>query len=292
MIVRVLGSAAGGGFPQANCNCSNCRSVRSGAPGFQSRTQTSVAVSSDGEAWMLLGASPDVRQQIAQTASLHPSGDCLRSSPIKVVALTCTEVDGIAGLLSLREGFDFDLLASTSTLGMLARNSIFNVLSPVCVRRVPLDCGQAQTRIGLEVEAFMVAGKTTRTGAQGDTIGLCVRELSSGASFFYIPSCASIDAALARRLETASLLLFDGTLYTDDELVAQGLAQKTGQDMGHISMSGPRGAIAALAELSIKRRVFIHINNSNPVLNENSPERMAVKQAGWEVAFDGMELRL
>lgn len=241
---------------------------------------------------MLLGASPDVRQQIAQTASLHPSGDCLRSSPIKVVALTCTEVDGIAGLLSLREGFDFDLLASTSTLGMLVRNSIFNVLSPACVRRVPFDGGPTQTPIGLEVEAFMVAGKTKQTGAEGDTIGLCVRELSSGASFFYIPSCASIDAALARRLETASLLLFDGTLYTNDELVAQGLAQKTGQDMGHISMSGPRGAIAALAELSIKRRVFIHINNSNPVLNENSPERMAVKQAGWEVAFDGMELRL
>lgn len=240
---------------------------------------------------MLLGASPDLRQQMTQTAVLHPSRAYVRSSPIETVVLTSAEVDSVAGLLSLREGFAFDLVASPTLLDMLGRNSIFDVLDPVCVRRVPLQPGRMQrTAVGLEVEAFLVAGKIAR--AAGDSMGLRVSDPESGRSFFYVPSCAAVDAALAKRLERASLLFFDGTLYTDDELIAQGLAQKTGRDMGHISMSGPHGAIAALAELNITRRVFIHINNSNPVLNAKSPERTAVEQAGWEIAFDGMELRL
>jgi pyrroloquinoline quinone biosynthesis protein B len=303
MIVKVLGSAAGGGFPQANCACRNCDSVRRGAAGYSARTQASVAVSQDGASWLLLNAAPDLRQQIAATPQLAPRpAEGLRGSPIEAVVLTNGDVDAVAGLLSLREGFRFTLYGAARVLETLASNSIFDVLAPDAVARVPLSLGERiEAREGLTVEAFAVPGKIalyleqagpsfgTRTG---DTIGLEVRDPLTGAAFFYIPACAEVDAALAARLRGARLVLFDGTLYTDDEMIAQGLSAKTGRRMGHISMSGEDGSIAALAGLGIERRVFVHINNSNPVLDDAGAERRSVEAAGWEVAFDGMEIRL
>lgn len=310
MIIKVLGSAAGGGFPQLNCSCRNCAAVRAGEPGYVPRTQSSLAVSSDGKAWALLNASPDLRQQVAATPELAPpQGGDLRASPIKAVVLTNGDVDHVAGLLSLREGIRFTLYAAGPVLSTLQSNSIFNVLDPKLVPRVALSpdrptrlCGPLGD-LGLTVEAFTVPGKIalylenpaageglgTR---EGDTVGLEVCDTATGSAFFYVPGCAAVDEPLAARLRGASLVLFDGTLYTDEEMIAQGLSAKTGKRMGHISMSGPQGSIAALASLGIARRVFIHINNSNPVLDDAGPERAAVEAAGWEVAFDGMEIRL
>jgi len=303
MILKVLGSAAGGGFPQANCNCRNCAGVRAGEPGLEPRTQSSLAVSRDGESWVLLNASPDLRPQIAATPALAPRpGAGVRTSPIAAVVLTNGDVDHVAGLLSLREGFRFTLYASARVLAALAANRIFDVLAPGLVPRVPLPLGQAVEIVGgLELEAYPVPGKVAlyleRAGPQlgtreGDTIGLLLREPATGAAFHYVPGCAEIDAALAGRLRGAPLVLFDGTLYTDEELIAQGLSDKTGARMGHLSMAGPRGSMAAFADLGVRRRIFVHINNSNPVLRAGSAERAEVERAGWEIASDGMEIRL
>jgi pyrroloquinoline quinone biosynthesis protein B len=303
MIIKILGSAAGGGFPQANCNCRNCADVRAGKPGLQPRTQSSLAVSTDGERWLLINASPDIRQQIAATPELAPRpGAPLRSSPIAAVALTNGDVDHVAGLLSLREGFPFILYATPRVMAALAVNSIFNVLNPACVSRIPLPLGRPiEVPGGLAIEAYPVPGKIAlyleEAGPgfgtrEGDSIGLRVSERDSGAAFHYVPGCASVDAALERRLRGARLVLFDGTLYTDDEMIAFGLSQKSGARMGHIAMSGSQGSMAALAGLDIARRVYVHINNSNPVLREGSLQRAEVERSGWEVAHDGMEIRL
>jgi pyrroloquinoline quinone biosynthesis protein B len=310
MIIKVLGSAAGGGFPQVNCNCRNCADVRRGVPGLTPRTQSSVAVSADGQAWVLLNASPDLRQQLAATPQLTPRPEAgSRSSPIEAVVLTSADVDHVAGLLSLREGLAFSLHAAEPVLRALDANSIFNVLDRRLVARVVLATGAARRAdggdvvAGLTIEAIPVPGKVALyledpsaepdLGAQGgETIGLEIGDRSTGASFFYIPGCARVDAALAERLNGARLVLFDGTLYNDREMIAQGLSAKTGRRMGHMCMAGPAGSLAAFRELGVERRVFVHINNSNPVLREGSPERAEVEHAGWEIAFDGMELTL
>jgi pyrroloquinoline quinone biosynthesis protein B len=305
MIIKVLGSAAGGGFPQVNCNCCNCGDARRGLPGLQPRTQSSLAVSGDGRSWVLLNASPDLRQQIAATRELWPlPGDGVRCTPIKAVVLTNGDVDHVAGLLSLREGMAFSLYAAARVHAALAANSLFNVLDAQLVPRnsLPLD-RPLQIPGGLTLEAFAVPGKIalyledagsadTFGTQQGDTLGLKLIDGASGAAAFYIPACAAMDSSLAARLQGAALVLFDGTLYTDDEMILQGLSGKNGHRMGHMSISGPHGSIAALANLDVKRKVFVHINNSNPLLRDESPERRTVEQAGWEVASDGMEIRL
>ena len=308
MLIKILGSAAGGGFPQINCNCRNCIDARLGKPGLHPRTQSSLAVSGNGDAWALLNASPDLRQQVAGTPVLAPQAEAgRRASPITAVVLTNGDVDHIAGLLSLREGFAFSIYATERVLAALASNGIFDVLDSRLVWRVPLTVGEPMELVGdgaplgLTLEAFTVPGKVALyledPGAgpgfgtrAGDTIGVRVADRTNGAAFFYIPGCAAVDAGLAERLRGASLVLFDGTLYTDEEMIVQGLSSKTGNRMGHISMSGPEGSIAAFRALDVKRRIFVHINNSNPVLRQDSPERREIERAGWEVAFDGMEI--
>ncbi len=309
MIIKVLGSAAGGGFPQWNCNGPNCSTVRAGEPGLHARTQSSLAVSADGRDWVLLNASPDIRQQIHAVPELHPHRNgAVRNSPIVAAVLTNGDVDHVAGLLSLREGHAFTLYATQRVLDALEANPIFNVLDRSKVRRrvMPLATSFAvdgpQGPTGIEIEAFSVPGKIalyledmsagqTFGTVEGDTVGLRVGG-PGGQGFFYVPGCAHVDEGLKRRLSGAALLFFDGTLYTDEEMIAQGLSPKTGGRMGHISMSGPDGSLATLADVEIGRRVYTHINNSNPVLREGSPERTAVEKAGWEVAWDGMDVRL
>ncbi len=306
MHIRVLGAAAGGGFPQWNCNCRNCADVRQGKPGFRARTQCSLAVSANGSDWVLLNTAPDLRQQINDTPALGAQADGgLRNSPIKAAVLTGGDVDFIAGLLNLRELQPFAVYGSARVLATLAANSIFNVLNPDVVARRELALGTT-TEIagtGLEVEAFAVPGKIAlylESGAaegnygsrEGDAIGLKITDTASGRSFFYVPGCAEVDADLRARLAGAALVFFDGTLYTDDEMVRMGLMPKTGARMGHMSISGPSGSIAAFEPLGVARRIYVHINNSNPVLDESSPERRATEAAGWEVGYDGMEIRL
>lgn len=307
MRLIVLGAAAGGGFPQWNCNCATCRQAWAGVAPAQ--TQASLAVSADGERWVLLNASPDLRAQVLATPSLQPRRPG-RDSPIAGVVLTNGDVDAIAGLLTLRESWPLALYATPRVLEVLAANSIFNVLAADPVARRPMALGQATalaardgSPLGLSVEAFSVPGKVAlylegagieRQLAQRseDTIGLAISETATGKRFYYIPGCAALDEELAARLRGASLLFFDGTLWRDDEMIRAGLGAKTGQRMGHLSLSGPAGSIAALAPLGIARKLFIHINNTNPILCLGSPERQAVEAAGWEVARDGLALEL
>jgi pyrroloquinoline quinone biosynthesis protein B len=311
MFIKVIGAGAGGGLPQWNCNGQNSVDARHGVPTVKPRTQASVAVSGDGRQWVLLNASPDLRQQINATPELHPDRNGPpRNSPIKAVVLSNGDVDAVAGLLCLRESQPLSVYGSARVLDVLAGNSIFDVLNPELVKRKTMALGQSfavegsSGPVGLTVEAFTVPGKIPLyledeekgTGGsfgteEGDTVGLKVTDDATGKHFFFIPGCSGLDDDLRARLEGAPLLFFDGTLYTNDEMIAQGLMQKTGDRIGHMNMSGPNGTLALMAPLGIARKIFIHINNSNPVLRDDSPERAAVEAAGWEVSYDGMEVR-
>jgi pyrroloquinoline quinone biosynthesis protein B len=309
MRILVLGAAAGGGFPQWNSNSTNCQRARSGDPLVPPRSQSSLAVSANGSDWYLLNASPDLRQQIFDNPQLHPRQG-IRDSGIAGVVLTNGDVDHVTGLLTLRERYPLSVYATARIHAVLKANPIFEVLNPEFVERRELTlgqevelCDQAGTPSGIGVEAFAVPGKVALyledesagenfgTVAE-DTIGLRICDRSSGRNFFYIPGCAALSDDLAARVKNAPLLFFDGTLWRDDEMIVQGAGSKTGQRMGHLSMSGSDGAMALLAGFGIERRVFIHINNTNPVLAADSPERAEVESNGWEVAWDGMELSL
>lgn len=307
MLVRVLGSAAGGGFPQWNCACSNCADVRKGVAGLKARSQSSLAVSVDGVNWCLLNASPDLREQLAAFKGFSPRlNDGLRNTPLKAVVLTNADVDHVAGLLNLREGQPFHIYASERVLSAIQANPIFGVLNEELVTRETVrnhEAFEPQGCPGLRVEMFDVPGKIAlylenpeagpNFGSdEGDVVGLKLIETKTGRFLCYIPGCAEVDDRLRRWIEGAGILFFDGTLYADDEMIAQGLSHKTGGRMGHISISGENGSVARLANVDVGRRIFIHINNSNPVLREHSAERRAVEAAGWEVAEDGMEVRL
>lgn len=309
MRIIVLGSAAGGGFPQWNCNCVNCRAVRNGAPGYTPRTQSSLAVSADGADWLLLNASPDLRAQMSAAPDLSPrADDPLRASPIKAVALSNGDVDHVAGLLNLREAQPFNLYAAGRVLQALGSNAIFTTLQTQLVPRIELPMDEtvpvkgAGRDLGLSIRAFPVPGKIALyledakapnfgTSA-GDTLGFEIAATKTGRSFFYIPGCARVDAPLAARLKGAALVFFDGTLFKENEMIEQGLMGKTGSRMGHINMSGEDGSMAAFAPLDVARKIYVHINNSNPVLNAYSPERAAAVAAGWEIAEDGLEVTL
>ncbi len=309
MRILLLGAAAGGGFPQWNCNCVNCRRARAGDTAAVPRTQSSVAVSSGNGRWFLLNASPDLRQQIIQNPQLHPrQGN--RDSPIAGVILTNAEVDHVAGLLSLRESQALVVYATERVQRTLSSNSIFNALNPAFVRRETLEIEKPEPLTaldgadsGIEVEAFAVPGKVPlyledpEAGPNfgtdvGDTVGLRVTERGTGHAFYYIPGCAAMTTELADRLRRARLVLFDGTLWKDDEMLTAGLGAKTGQRMGHMCVSGPNGTISAFADLGVRRKIFMHVNNTNPILLADSPERAEVEAAAWEVAHDGMELHL
>jgi pyrroloquinoline quinone biosynthesis protein B len=255
----------------------------------------------------VVNASPDLRQQILDNGALHPRRG-KRDSPIAAVLLTNGDVDHIAGLLSLREGHRFAVYATRRVLGILQENSIFNVLDPALVDRRPIDLGRGFAvtdadgqPTGIHAEPFAVPGKVALfredPGAgpgygtePEDTIGLALA--AGGPAAFYVPGCAEVRPDLATRLRGAPLLLFDGTLWRDDEMILAGVGRKTGRRMGHVSMSGPEGSLARLAGLGIGRRIFVHLNNSNPALLADSPERAAVTAAGWEVAEDGMRIAL
>jgi pyrroloquinoline quinone biosynthesis protein B len=305
--IVVLGAAAGGGVPQWNCGCPICRAGRR-EPELQ-RTQASIAVSADARNWFLINASPDLRQQLIATPRLHPEAKRLRHSPVAGVILTNGEVDAIAGLLSMREGSPFTIYAHPRTLAILRANSIFNVLSETIVRRQPVATDESfepalpdGSPSGLQVLPFAVAGKGAwylegkphpagEDGA-GDMLGLRVADTASGNYFYFVAGCAEVTDDLKRRISGAPLVFFDGTVWRDDELIAAGLGNKTGKAMGHISMSGGNGALTALAGLGIGRKMFLHINNSNPALLPDSPERETLERAGWQIPADGMEIVL
>ena len=298
--VVVLGAAAGGGFPQWNANNAACRRARAGDPAARPRTQCAIAVSGDGDRWTLVNASPDLRQQIEACVALHPRAG-LRDTPIAGVILTGSEVDAVAGLLVLRESQPFILSATGRVHAVLNANPIFGALSPAYVERRTVALDQAfELPGGLVAELVAVPGKVAlyleREGADlageaEDTVGLRLSD-GSGASCWFIPGCARLPPDLRDRLRGQALVFFDGTLWNDDEMIREGSGAKTGKRMGHMSVAGPDGTIAAFRELGVRRKILIHINNSNPVLLDDSPERAIAEREGWEVAYDGMEIVL
>jgi pyrroloquinoline quinone biosynthesis protein B len=298
LTARVLGSAAGGGFPQWNCRCPTCRLAWAGDARVRPRTQASLAVSADGENWLLINASPDLPQQLRQTKALHPRNGS-RGSPVKAVLLTGAEIDQVAGLLSLREREPFLLCATAVTLATLAENAVFGVLAPdVVTRKALVPAAPLALPGGLQAQLFTVPGKVPLylEGENPDTASetaanVGVEICADNARLLYIPGAAAVTAAMKARMEGADVVFFDGTLFRDDEMIATGTGSKTGRRMGHMPIDGEDGSLTALEGIA-GRRVYVHINNTNPILIAGSPERMHVEHAGWEVAEDGMEIAL
>lgn len=297
--IVVLGAAAGGGVPQWNSAGEACLRARAGDRAAPTRTQASIAVSADGERWLVVNASPDLRQQITATPALHPRPGRLRNSPIEAVLLTGAEVDAIAGLLHLRERQPFTILGAAPTLAVLDANPVFRALDPEFVQRQTIEPGVGFDVLGIAVAAYVVPGKAPLYAEQGHDPGVAEDGQALGVAFsvgggtlHYIPGCAMMTDALRQRLAGADCVMFDGTLYTDDEMIRLGAGPKSGRRMGHMPMTGPGSTLEAFASIPVGRRVFVHINNTNPALLSDSPERAHLAAAGWEVAEDGMEIRL
>lgn len=304
MRISILGSAAGGGYPQWNCNCESCARAWRGE--VKAQTQVSLAVTADNTHWFLLNASPDLRAQVLATSDLQPQ-HAGRHSPIAGVVLTNGDVDAVAGLLDLRESQKLAVYATAAVLGVLEANPIFNVLNAELVARralaleVPLDLTTRDgTKVGLQVTSFSVPGKPALyleghdiaehlAERSENTVGLEIAETATGKRFFFIPGCAAIDDPLRARLTGSALLFFDGTLWRDDEMIGARLGTKTGKRMGHVSA---HDTIAALSDAGIARKIFVHINNTNPLHRPDSAEHAAARSAGWEIGRDGMKLAL
>jgi pyrroloquinoline quinone biosynthesis protein B len=296
MWLRVLGSAAGGGFPQWNCGCPGCRAVRDGSRPCRPRTQSSVAVSADRRTWYLLNASPDVQTQIESFSELHPRAD--RGTPVEAVLLTDSELDHTLGLLLLREGRGVDVYGTEAARSTLADGTaLLRTLEAYCpVRWHPVvPDADVPLGTGLSYRAFDVpTTKRARFGSgteKGRVVGYRLTDDRTGRSAVYLPGVQDL-APVRDQLDGCACLLVDGTCWRDDEMVQLGLAGKTSREMGHVPIDGPGGSLEQLAPLPIERKIYIHINNTNPILLDDSPERRLVEQHGMEVAVDGMELQV
>jgi pyrroloquinoline quinone biosynthesis protein B len=304
MRVRVLGAAAGGGFPQWNCNCVNCSRLRQGRIKATARTQSSIAVSGDGLGWVLFNASPDIRAQLEAFPAMQP-GRAIRDTAILGIVLIDSQIDHTTGLLILREGdplkvYCTDMVYEDLTTG----NPLFHILEHYCGvewHRVPLGDGEHFTVHGVESLRFTAVPLTSKAPPYsphrqaphvGDNIGVRVEDLSSGKCLFYAPGLGEVEARLEPYLAECDGLLVDGSFWRDDELVVMGIATKRARDMGHLPLSGEGGMLSRLKPLQRPRKILIHINNTNPILDEESPERAALDRAGIEVAYDGMDITL
>jgi pyrroloquinoline quinone biosynthesis protein B len=297
MWLRVLGSAAGGGFPQWNCSCPGCRAVRDGSRPCRSRTQSSVAVSADYRRWFLLNASPDIRTQIESFPALR-AGDS-RATPLQAVLLTDAELDHTLGLLLLREAQALELHATPAVHETLRDGtSLLRTLGAYCpvewhrvVPETDVDLGG-----GLSYRAFDVpTTKRARFGPgeqQGRVVGYRLTDERSGRALVYLPGLQELTPAVREQLDGCACLLVDGTCWHDDELIRLGLAGKTARDMGHLPIDGPDGSLAQLSPLPIERKIYLHLNNTNPVLLDDTPERRMVEERGMEVAVDGLEVQV
>jgi pyrroloquinoline quinone biosynthesis protein B len=301
MKIIVLGSAAGGGFPQWNCNCRNCAGLRSGSVNATARTQSSIAVSDGAGDWVLVNASPDILAQIRATPALQPAR-AGRDSGIAAVMLMDAQVDHVTGLLMLREGRPIPLYCTASVWGDLNSGlPLAPVLSHYCgVRWHELTAAPLQvagidgirfTPLALTSKAPPYSPHRERPQA-GDNIGLLIEDTASSKSVFYAPGLGAIDAPVEAAMRGADCVLVDGTFWTADEMIELGFSKKTAADMGHLPQSGAAGMIAVLDRIGARRKVLIHINNTNPILDEDSEQRALLARHGIEVAFDGMEITL
>jgi pyrroloquinoline quinone biosynthesis protein B len=305
MWVQVLGSAAGGGFPQWNCGCRNCNGVRRGTVQAAPRTQASLAVSADRRAWFLIHASPDIRTQIETFAPLHPR--TTRDTPVAGVLLTNGDLDQCLGLFSLRESQPLHLYATDRVRhGFIHGNILYRTLTrtpdQITWHGLKLHTGlelpatPGGTPSGLMVTAIPVPGKVPLhledrlQPDEEDTIALVIRDGLSGRTLAHVPCLAGPSPALLSALASVDCLFFDGTFWSADELVALGFGRRSAAEMGHWPLDGANGSLRMLSSLQTTRRILIHINNTNPILDELSPERRLIETAGIEVATDGMEV--
>jgi pyrroloquinoline quinone biosynthesis protein B len=308
MKIIVLGSGAGGGFPQWNCACRQCSGIRDGSLRGRERTQSSIAVSADGVDWVLLNASPDLGQQLRQTPALHPKGPALRHSPLRAVVLMDAQIDHVTGLLSLREGPPLSLYCTPSVFEDLTTGlPILPVLEHYCgvhwhVVPVAGESDEAEFDIPelatLRFRAVAINGKAPpysparRDPVRGSNIALVVDDTVTGERLFYAPGLAEVGEVERHWMSGASCILVDGTFWREDEMPAAGLGHKLAAEMGHLPQGGDGGMIAALRDVPAPRKVLIHINNSNPILDEDSAQRQELARHGIEVAHDGMEINL
>ncbi len=304
MRVRVLGSAAGGGFPQWNCNCRNCDGLRNGTIKARPRTQSSIAVSADDENWILFNASPDIRQQLEAFPAMQP-GRAVRDTAIAGIVLMDGHIDHTTGLLILREGAPLSIYCTDPVFEDLSTgHPILGVLDHFCgVRRTSIpvdqDCHfRVEGAPTLRLKAIPLASKPPPYSPHrndprpGDNIGIRIEDEETGGVLFYAPGVGSVDEPVARSMSESHCILVDGTFWSEDELLNAGIARKRAGEMGHLPQSGLQGMISVLSPLTHARRILIHINNTNPILDEESEERSAVEAAGIEVAYDGMEVIL
>jgi pyrroloquinoline quinone biosynthesis protein B len=297
MKALVLGSAAGGGYPQWNCLCPVCSLSWNSDPRVKRRTQSSIAVSTDYTNWVLLNCSPDIREQIGAIKALQPKTS-IRHSPIVSVVLTNGDIDHIGGLINLREAHSFTIWAVAAVMDQINANPIFGVLNRELVTFRTLEPDVAFSPIsGLVMQAFDVPGKvplyregegTPEVSRNGNTIGMHMRH--EGRTLSYVPGCGTIDDQLLAELRHTDTLLFDGTLWTDDEMIVTRTGVKSGRRMGHVPVSGDDGSMAKLKPLAARQRIFVHLNNTNPLLIDGSPEQIAARRKGWVVAHDGLEI--
>jgi pyrroloquinoline quinone biosynthesis protein B len=329
MRVKILGSAAGGAFPQWNCGCPNCRAVRAGSFRGKARSQAQVAISNDGKTWFLLGASPDLRAQIEATPELHPR-DGVRQSPIAGAVLANADIDHVLGLLLLRELQPLSVYATDSVRRILTEdNSMFAMLQRVpnqvaWSRFTPRTIFPLHTAagtdsglrcralsLGTHFPAYISPQRQGELSAEEASLGLIVESkiveskiveskvveskivgTSSGKRLAYMPAVPQIDDALLKEFESADVLLFDGTFWSDDELIRIQGSGQTARQMGHVPVSSADGSLRRLAGLRRPRKIYVHINNTNPMLNEAGPEYRQVREAGWEIAEDGWQFDL
>ncbi|MCC7546597.1 MAG: pyrroloquinoline quinone biosynthesis protein PqqB [Burkholderiales bacterium] len=304
MRIRVLGAAAGGGFPQWNCNCRNCDGVRKGTMRAQPRTQSSICLSSDGINWVLFNASPDVLAQIKSFAPLQP-GRSIRDTGIRAIVLVDGQIDHTTGLLMLREGKPLEIWCTDMVHEDLTTgNPLFGILghyAGVNRHRLPIEAGSSFSIDGIEHLQFESVALKSKAPPysphrdnphEGDNVGLRIVDRRSGRSLFYAPGLGEIEPHLEPLLKSADAVMVDGTFWTDDEMIRLGVSKKRAREIGHLPQSGPGGMIDVLEPLRAKHKVLIHINNTNPILDEDSAERAQLRAAGIEVAFDGMEIEL
>jgi pyrroloquinoline quinone biosynthesis protein B len=303
MRIRILGSAAGGGVPQWNCRCSNCQTARAGSPNVRPRTQSSLAVSADGRDWFLLNVSPDVRQQILAFPPLGPPEGNERGQGIAGCVLTDAELDHTAGLLLLREGRPFSVFSTLLVRRWLGGCFPVEPLLACFAKPdwvdLPLDKSvvlAGRGADGLLLRAFEVARHVPRfvdeepTAAAGSVIGLLIEDLHTGGKLAYVPCVGSISAPLVNLAKDADAILIDGTFWSDDE--PRRFSARTAFDMGHIPVSGPHGSLTWLADLPMRNRVYVHINNTNPMLDETGAEYRFVNSRGVRVGADGDMLEI
>jgi len=304
MRIHVLGSGAGGGFPQWNCNCDNCSGIRAGTLRAKARTQSSIAVSSNGLDWALVNASPDIRAQVLAFDALQPARS-RRDTGIGSVILVDSQIDHTTGLLILREGdrplelFCTEMVHQDLTTGF----PVLEMLRHYCgVHHHPIELDQSQFEMpgvpGIGVTAVPLTSKAPPYSPHrhdphpGDNVGLVLEDLESGRTVFYAPGLGEVEEHLRPHMEQANCLLVDGTFWTNDEMTRRGVGKKLASDMGHLPQSGKAGMIEALRGFPSQRKILIHINNTNPILDEDSAERAVLADEGIEVAYDGMDIDL